>query len=221
MSEPRAMSELRAVTDAARLRRIIGEPAERARHKVRPRLDDADRRWLAASTLCFIATSGADGRCDTSPKGDPAGSLVHVLDDTTLAIAERPGNRRVDGYLNVLENPHVGIVFIVPGRSDTLRVNGRAHLVEDARWFDDLVVQGKRPVLALVVEVEEVFGHCAKALVRAQVWHPETWRSNDVTDVSASARERRAQGLPDLHAGAEDLAALERAQVESYDVGLY
>lgn len=154
---------------------LVGEPSARVAGKVRDRLTDDDRNWLAESPFCLVATSDAAGRCDVSPKGDPAGSLVHVVDDRTLAIAERPGNRRVDGYRNVIENPHVGMVFIVPGRSDTLRVNGSARLVSDAQWFDHLLVQGRRPVLALVVTVEEVFGHCAKSLVRGRVWHPETW----------------------------------------------
>lgn len=203
------------------LRALIGEPAERTKKKVRPRLDADDRAWLAASTLCFMATADASGRCDASPKGDPAGSLVHVLDDVTVALAERPGNRRVDGYHNVLANPHVGLTFVVPGRSDVLRVNGTAELFSDASWFDALAVGGKRPILGVLVHVEEVFGHCAKALVRSQLWHPETWHPDAVTDVSATARERRAAGLPDLNEGVTDVGELERAQVASYSAPLY
>ncbi len=123
----------------------------------------------------MLATASADGVCDASPKGDPAGWLVHVLDDATIAIAERPGNRRADGYRNILENPHVGLLFVIPGRGDTLRVNGRARLVSDAPFFDDLAVKGHRPVLAVVVDIDEVFFHCAKAFLRAGLWEPETW----------------------------------------------
>ena len=101
-----------------------------------------------------MATSDADGNCDASPKGDPAGQLVHVIDDRTIAIAERPGNRRADGYRNILANPHVGLNFLIPGRGDTLRINGRARLVSDAPFFDEMVVKGHRPVLAVVVEIE-------------------------------------------------------------------
>ena len=119
---------------------------------------------------------------------------MHILDEVTIAIAERPGNRRVDGYFNILQNPHVGMVFVVPGRSDVLRVNGKALLVENAPWFEALEVNGKRSVLALLVQIKKVFGRCAKALVRAQAWHPQTWEPGSVTDVSASARERRAKG---------------------------
>ena len=103
-----------------------------------------------------------DGRVDVSPKGDPPG-FVHVIDDTTIAIPERPGNKRVDGYLNVLQRPHVGTLFLIPGRGDTLRINGRATVLSDADYFDAMSVQGKRPILALEIAVEEVFFHCAKA----------------------------------------------------------
>ena len=154
---------------------IVGEPNRGVRDKVQTRLHDLHRQWLAASPFCVLATSDAEGRMDASPKGDPPGQLVHVLDDTTIAIAERPGNRRVDGYRNVLANPHVGLLFLVPGRDDTLRVNGRARLVSDAPWFDAMAVRGARPILGLVVEVEEIFTHCAKAFLRSHLWDPETW----------------------------------------------
>jgi hypothetical protein len=154
---------------------ILGEPGERAATKSRPALLDVDRAWLAATPFCVLATADAEGRCDASPKGDPAGRLVHVLDDRTIALAERPGNRRADGYRNVLANPHVGLNFFIPGRGDTLRVNGRARLVSDAPFFEELVVQGARPVLALVVEIEDLFFHCAKAFLRSGLWQPETW----------------------------------------------
>lgn len=194
------------ISTEKQLRAVVGEPTPRTRDKVRDRLGEADRRWLAAATLCFIATSDPSGRCDVSPKGDPAGSLVHVLDDTTLTIAERPGNRRVDGYLNVLANPHVGLVFVVPGRSDTLRVNGGAYLVGDAPWFDDLAVSGRRPVLALVVDVEEVFGHCAKSFARGQVWHPEAWHPESVGDPATRGLSARQ---------------VEQAQLTAYGAPLY
>lgn len=154
---------------------LLGEPNTRARDKSRPALLDVDRDWLAASPFCVMATSAADGTCDASPKGDPPGQLVHVLDHRTIALAERPGNRRADGYRNLLENPHVGLNFFIPGRGDTLRINGRARLVSDAPFFDELVVKGHRPVLAVVVEIEDLFFHCAKAFLRSGLWKPETW----------------------------------------------
>lgn len=169
---PGTWSEISTVEDLVAL---LGEPLPRVRDKVRQRLLPVHRDWLAATPFCVLATSDAEGRCDASPKGDPAGRLVHVLDDTTIAIAERPGNKRVDGYRNVLQNPHVGLGFLIPGRGDTLRVNGRARLVSDAPFFDEMVVRRHRPVLALVVDVEEVFFHCAKAFLRSGLWQPETW----------------------------------------------
>ena len=111
-------------------------------NKARSALHDLDRQWLAASPFCLVATADASGTCDVSPKGDPPGQLAYVIDDTTIAIAERPGNRRVDGYRNVLANPHVGLIFLIPGRGDTLRINGRARLVSDAPFFDAMVGQG-------------------------------------------------------------------------------
>jgi PPOX class probable FMN-dependent enzyme len=180
--------------------RIVGEPIPVVRDKVQTRLHDLHRQWLAASPFCVLATSDAEGRLDTSPKGDPAGQLVHVLDDTTLALAERPGNRRVDGYRNVLANPHVGLLFVIPGRDDTLRVNGRARLVSDAPWFDEMVVKGRRPILGLVVEVEEVFTHCAKAFLRSRLWHPETWEPDVMPSraVIAHTFERAGQPLAEV-----------------------
>jgi PPOX class probable FMN-dependent enzyme len=163
------------ITDVDALTALLGEPAPRVRDKDRTELTDLDLAWLSASPLCVVATSSDNGSCDASPKGDPAGRLVHVLDARTIAIAERPGNRRADGYRNILRNPHVGLLFLIPGRGDTLRINGRARLISDADFFDDLEVKGHRPQIALVVEVESVFHHCAKAFMRSQLWQPETW----------------------------------------------
>ena len=159
---------------------LLGEPGERARDKGRPALLDVDRDWLAASPFCVMATADADGTCDASPKGDPAGSLVHVLDEHTIALAERPGNRRADGYRNILVNPHVGLNFFIPGRGDTLRINGRARLVSDALFFDEMLVKGHRPILAVVVDIEDLFFHCSKAFLRSGLWQPETWDPDGV-----------------------------------------
>ena len=163
------------INDVEALAALVGEPTSRARDKVRRTLTALDRDWLAASPFCVLATADAAGSCDASPKGDPAGQLVHVIDDRTIALAERPGNRRVDGYRNVLENPHVGLLFVIPGRSDTLRVNGRARLVSQAPFLDAMTVKGHRPVLALVVEIDEVFHHCQKAFLRSRLWDAESW----------------------------------------------
>jgi len=163
------------ITDLDDLTRLLGEPTAFARDKERTTLTELDRAWLASSPFCVMSTSGPDGDCDASPKGDPAGQLVHVVDERTIAIAERPGNRRADGYRNIIRNPHVGLLFMIPGRGDTLRINGRARLVSDADFFDDLVVKGHRPLLAVVVEIDTVFHHCAKAFLRSKLWDPESW----------------------------------------------
>jgi PPOX class probable FMN-dependent enzyme len=168
------------ITSEAELREALGGYASgRAATKDRPSLHPLQIEWLKASPFCVLATSDANGNCDASPKGDPAGHLIHVLDPSTVVIAERPGNKRADGYLNVLSNPHVGLISLIPGRNDTLRINGRARLVRDAPWFDELAVKGKRPILAIVIEIEQVFSHCPKAFLRSNLWEPGKWPSID------------------------------------------
>jgi uncharacterized protein len=187
------------VGSAEELRELVGAPAPAVARKIRDRLSELDRAFLAASPFWLMATADPDGRCDVSPKGDPPGSVL-VLDDRTLVLPDRPGNRRVDGFLAVLANPHVGLLFVVPGRGDTLRVNGAARLVREAPFFDDLVVQGHRPRLALVVDVEEVFFHCAKAFLRSRLWEAETWAPDAVPPraVIAQALERPEESLESL-----------------------
>lgn len=164
------------ITTEDELREAIGGHATgRAATKVRDRLHPLQIEWLRASPFCVVATCDAHGNCDASPKGDPAGNLIHVLDPTTIVIAERPGNKRADGYLNILSNPHVGILSLIPGRNDTLRINGRARLIRDAPYFADLEVRGKRPVLAMLVEIDQVFSHCPKAFLRSSLWTPSAW----------------------------------------------
>ena len=201
-----------AVTSPEELREILGPPSERAATKVRDRLARIQAEWIAASPLCLVSTSSAAGRCDVSPKGDPEGAVL-VIDETTIAVPDRPGNRRADGYLNVLENPHVGLIFLVPGRVDTLRVNGSARVLRDAPYFDDLTVRGHRPALALEVRVEEVFFHCGKAFLRSMVWDPATWNPG-----ALPSRARIAQ-LLELSSG--PLEVLEASYGPSYAENLY
>jgi len=201
------------ITSDMELRELMGEVQPRAATKERRNLHAHDRTWIAASPFCLIATAGADGTCDVSPKGDPPGSVL-VLDDTTLAIPDRPGNRRVDGFRNILANPHVGVIFLVPGREETLRVNGRARLVREAPFFDRMVVRGHRPTLALLIEVEQVFFHCAKAFKRAGLWQPRTWRD-------PAALPSMACIVNDVQPVAETLEELERHYGEEYGRQLY
>jgi PPOX class probable FMN-dependent enzyme len=200
------------VTSLDELRAIVGEVNPRAAAKVRPALVDLDREWLASSPFCLLATSDRDGNLDVSPKGDPAG-FAYVVDDTTVAVPDRPGNKRVDGFLNILENPHVGLIFFIPGRGDTLRVNGRARIVSEAPFFDAMAVKGNRPQLAVVVEIDEVFHHCSKAFLRSRLWDPQSWAPELVPRraVIAKALER-----PD-----DDLADIEHYYGPSYAEKLY
>lgn len=176
------------VQDEQQLLQIVGVPVPRVAGKARRTLHELDRQWLAASPLCLVATAAADGTCDVSPKGDPPG-FTHVLDDRTVALPDRPGNRRVDGFRNVLSNPQVGLLYLVPGRGDTLRINGTARLVSDAEFFDDMVVRGHRPRLALVVSVEEVFYHCPKSFLRSALWEPSSWQPEAVPSRAHIAKE--------------------------------
>ena len=193
------------ISSAGELRDLLGTPSGRAVTKERTLLHAVDREWLAVSPFCVIATSDAAGNCDASPKGDPAGHLVHVLDDATVAIAERPGNKRADGYLNILANPHVGIISMIPGRNETLRINGRARLLRDAPFFDDLAVRGQRPVLALLVDVTQIFFHCPKSFLRSRLWQPDSWRPDALP--SHATLVKRVQETPETLAELEEYYA--------------
>lgn len=178
----RAVRTQRELQDA-----LGGAPKSSLINSIRPRLRDVDRSWLAASPFCLLATAGADGSCDVSPRGDAPGFAL-ALSDTTLALPERAGNRRGDGYQNLLENGHVGLLFMIPGRTDTLRINGRALLVRDAPFFEQMTLDGHRPVLAVVVEVEEIFYHCVKAFHRSGLWRPDSWHQQEAPTRGEVAR---------------------------------
>lgn len=176
------------ITGPEELRELLGEVLARAATKERVALHPRDREWIANSPFVVLATSDSDGNCDASPKGDPAG-FVKVLDDRTIAIPERPGNRRADGYLNILSNPHIGVIFMIPGRGETLRINGRARLVRDAPYFDDMIIRGNRPILAVEVAIEQIFFHCAKAFLRSKLWKPEEWPADTLPSHARLVKE--------------------------------
>jgi len=178
------------VTTERELRELLGHPHERAVQKDLGRLDEHARAFIARSPFLLLATAGADGRCDVSPKGDAPG-FVRVLDEAHLAIPDRPGNKRLDGMTNLLANPHVGLIFLVPGKEDTLRVNGRACIVRDPALLASLEAMGKRPELAIGVEVEECYLHCPKAFRRSKLWEPATW--SGARELPSMARVRWAQ----------------------------
>jgi PPOX class probable FMN-dependent enzyme len=173
------------VTDETALRTLLGTPSDIALRKQIKVLDAHCRAFIAHAPFVALATAGPDGTCDVSPKGDPAG-FVRVLDDTHLVIPDRPGNKRLDGMRNILANPHIGLLFLVPARGETLRVNGRACITRDPDLLATLAVADKVPTLAIGVEVEEVFLHCAKAFKRSGLWEPVRWP--DIGGLAASAK---------------------------------
>jgi uncharacterized protein len=166
----------RTITSSEQLREIISTPNADSLvwKKQLPALDHHSRAFIARAPFALLSTSNAAGRCDVTPRGDEAGFAL-VLDDTTVVIPERPGNRRIDSLLNIISNPHAGLLFLVPGMDETLRVNGRAHITDDPDLLRQCAMKGKTPLVAIVVEVEEVFFHCARAFRRSKLWQPETW----------------------------------------------
>jgi PPOX class probable FMN-dependent enzyme len=201
-----------AVTSHEELRALLGQPGPRVLAKDRKELHQLDRDWLAAAPFCLVATAGADGTCDVSPKGDPPGFTL-VLDDTTIAIPERPGNKRADGFHNIIDNPHVGLIYLIPGRDDTLRINGPATILRDAPYFDQMIVKGHRPAFALQVEIEQIFYHCAKAFLRSELWKPQTWQPDVLP--------RRAALIKEVERPAETLAELDRHYGPDYAKNIY
>jgi uncharacterized protein len=160
-----------AITGTDELRELMGEPSELVCSKISDRLNEITRRFVGRSPFLCLATSAADGTCDVSPRGDQAG-FVRILDERTLLLPDRPGNRLADSLRNMLENPHVALLFVIPGVTDTFRVNGRAEIVTDPELLAPCAVEGKVPKLALRIEIEQAFTHCSKAFLRAQLWDP-------------------------------------------------
>lgn len=157
------------VTTDAELEALIGSPDDRVKMKLLTEIDDTARAFIERAPFVVVATSDADGRLDASPKGDPPG-FVHVIDSTTLAIPERKGNALGFGPRNILATGRIALIFMVPGQRETYRVNGAAHLTRDPELLDRLAVSGKPALMATVVDVEEAFFHCGKAMIRAELW---------------------------------------------------
>jgi hypothetical protein len=163
------------VTSESELRAIVpGAPSERAQLKDRGGFDAQSRRFIELSPFLLISTSAADGTCDVSPKGDAPG-FVRVLDERRLVIPERNGNKRFDSLQNLLTNPHIGVLFLVPGCDYTLRVNGRAWITRDPSLLESMTAQGVVPKLAIGVEAQQAYFHCVKSFRRSKLWTPGTW----------------------------------------------
>jgi PPOX class probable FMN-dependent enzyme len=163
------------------LREHMGIPSQGAIDKEITFIDPHAKNFIEHSPFMLIATANAEGRVDVSPKGDPAG-FVKVLDEKTLLIPDRPGNRRLDGFENILTNPHVGLLFLVPRRDETLRINGKAMLVRDRALMETMTWRGKVPSMATAVQVEELYFHCGKAFIRSKLWKPDDW--GDISDIA-------------------------------------
>ncbi|MDY6901417.1 MAG: MSMEG_1061 family FMN-dependent PPOX-type flavoprotein [Cyanobacteriota bacterium] len=175
------------ITTVEQLREIIGYPTYRVTDIVIPKLDKHCRAFITKSPLVFIASSDTNGNMDISPKGDPPG-FVKILDDNTLAIPDRPGNRRADTFQNILENPQVGLFFLVPGRGETLRISGTATIVRDKPLRESMAINNKIPELAVIVNIKkEAFFHCSKCMLRSKIWKSEQWESID--DLSSLAQK--------------------------------
>ncbi|HWO79622.1 pyridoxamine 5'-phosphate oxidase family protein [Gaiella sp.] len=191
MGETRAMeATLTTIRDEEELRRLLGEPSDLVRAKVGDRLNELTRQFVDRSPFVLLATSAPDGTCDVSPRGDPPG-FVRVLDEQTLLLPERPGNRLADSLRNILANPRVGLLFVVPGVGDTLRVNGRATLVTDDELLAPSAVDGKVPKLGILVDADEVFTHCSKAFLRSQLWDPGRYVERSELPSSGEIHRRR------------------------------
>jgi PPOX class probable FMN-dependent enzyme len=204
------------ITKLEELRKLAGSPSERAVRKQLAILDDYFATFISRSPFLTLATSSRDGRCDVSPKGDQPG-FVAVLDRHTLAIPDRPGNRRFDSLQNILDNPHVGLLFLIPGMDETLRVNGTAELVRDPELLNRLSVAGKQPLLAIVVHVEEAYFHCGRSSLRASVWDPSCYM--DRSELPSLSRMIADQIRPPDRTDAEHeqyVRAAEEATKQSY-----
>jgi hypothetical protein len=164
------------ITTEQELEAVLGHPNARVLAKTIDSLDGYCRGFIARSPFVLVGSAGADGSIDVSPKGDPPG-FVLVLDDKTLAVPERPGNRRADTFRNVLGNPRVGLIFLIPGKRETLRIGGDALIVRDAELRQRMALNGRVPDLALVVTVREAFFHCSKCMIRSHLWEPASWPS--------------------------------------------
>ncbi|HUZ16681.1 MAG TPA: pyridoxamine 5'-phosphate oxidase family protein [Gaiellaceae bacterium] len=192
----------------AELRDVLGEPAELVKAKIADRLNPLTRQFVERSPFVVVATGRPDGGLDVSPRGDPAG-FVRIIDDRTLLLPDRPGNKLADTLTNLLEDDRIALLFLIPGVGDTFRVNGRARIVDDAELLAPSEVEGKAPRLGMLVAVEEAYTQCPKALIRSDLWNPEKHVSRD--ELPSSGEILRATADPQL-----DVAEYEDARAERY-----
>lgn len=206
------MSDPYRICSEAELREVIAEPNAVLEQKIFDHLDEFASAFVREAPLLLLATTGADGGVDVSPKGDAPG-FVHIQDEKTLVIPDRPGNKLAYGFRNILENPSVGLIFVVPGVVETLRVNGRAEITRDPVLLEELTARNKPAVLATRVHVDESFFHCGKAFVRSSLWKPATWPEGVKANIGKQIAKRNRAG--------DDLAeAIEKGLAEDLLTGL-
>lgn len=203
-----AVTSRRVITSEAELRALIGEPTEIVQAKLADRLNDLTRQFVERSPFVCVATGRAGGGMDVSPRGDPPG-FVSVLDDHTLLLPERPGNRLADTLVNLLSDPRIALLFLIPGVDDTFRVNGTACITDDSELLAPSVVEGKAPRLGILVTVREAYTQCAKALLRSDLWNPA--HHIERSELPRHGEILKAISLPDL-----DVSEHERARTERY-----
>jgi len=184
-------------------RSIMGEPGDKVTRKSLSALDKHCGVFIGRAPFMLIASADSEGNTDVSPKGDPIG-FVKILDDKTLAIPDRLGNKRADTIENVLQNPNVGLIFLIPGKTETLRVSGKAQVVRDVALRDSMAVKGKSPDFVIIVTVEEAFFHCSKCMIRSQLWQTEHWPD--------------LEGLPRLAQTMVDGGKLELSEGEMHEI---
>ena len=206
------MTDRYRIQNLDQLRETIPEPNAMLEQKIFDHVDAFAEAFIHRSPLVMIATADADGAMDVSPKGDAPG-FIEVIDPKTLLIADRPGNKLAYGFRNVIANPRIGIIFIVPGVTETLRVNGKAELTRDPEILQRLSARGKPAVLATRVVVEESFFHCGKAFIRSSLWKPASWPEGVKANLGKQIAARAKAG--------EDLAdAIDRGIQEDYENNL-
>ncbi|CAH0347468.1 hypothetical protein BCI9360_03868 [Bacillus sp. CECT 9360] len=190
------MKFINEVKSEEELRSLLGNPGVLAKNKVIDYLDENCIEFLRKSPFLIVSSANSSGRCDSSPRGDAPG-FIHVIDQKHFVIPERPGNRRLDSILNVLENPQVGVLFLIPGLDETLRINGSATVIRDEHILENMKANGKTPLLGIAIEVEECFIHCGKAFERSGLWNQDTWIEKAALPSAAKMLAAHAK-LPDM-----------------------
>lgn len=190
-----------AITSTDEMEVIVGFPSPLIADKSTEYVTPLVKQFILSSPYFLVATAAEDGTCDCTPRGDPAGS-VYMPDERTLIFADRKGNRRVDSMRNILSNPHVGLLFLIPGTDETVRVNGKATISRDPELCERLAMQGKPAQLVVIVEIAEVFTHCARSILRSKIWQPESWPDTDtIPTLAAMLAEQKHLAPPDESAG--------------------